>query len=226
MQTPRLRRLLPSSLAAGLSAVPNLAIACPNCATSNEVWSLIQASSPGATLGILSLAFTLVAGLIVLTARMMPRARLLTGAALLLGAGFGAFIDGIVLHQVLQWHAMISSVLAPVDLAASKANMFWDGIFHLYSWLAALTAIILIVRELPHVERQARHRIIAGGMLAGWGYFNVVEGIIDHHIFQIHHVHPGVGEMAWDVAFLIMGVLLSGAGAWITVPVLRSSTSR
>lgn len=223
MRILRLRRLLPSSVAAALLAAPKLAIACPNCATSNEVWSLIQASSPRATLGILSLAFTLVAGLIVLTARMMPRARLLTGAALLLGAGFGAFIDGIVLHQVLQWHAMISSVLAPVDLAASKANMFWDGIFHLYSWLAALVAIILIVRELPHVGGRARHKVIAGGMLAGWGYFNVVEGIIDHHIFQLHHVHPGVGEVAWDVGFLMMGVLLIGAGAWIAAPVLRSA---
>jgi uncharacterized membrane protein len=29
--------------------------------------------------------------------------------ALLLGLGLGGFIDGIVLHQVLQWHHMLTS---------------------------------------------------------------------------------------------------------------------
>lgn len=29
--------------------------------------------------------------------------------SLLLGIGFGGFIDGIVLHQILQWHHMLSA---------------------------------------------------------------------------------------------------------------------
>lgn len=30
--------------------------------------------------------------------------------SLLLGLGFGGFIDGIVVHQLLQWHHMVSNV--------------------------------------------------------------------------------------------------------------------
>src|SRR4051812_34284373 len=50
--------------------------------------------------------------------------------AVLLGVGIGGFIDGILFHQILQWHEMISVQLPPVTLAAKSVNMFWDGIFH------------------------------------------------------------------------------------------------
>jgi uncharacterized membrane protein len=196
--------------------------ACPNCATSTEVWSQIMVTNPGSTLGILTFAFCGVAGLIVLSARLMHRAKLLFGATLLLGAGMGAFLDGILLHQVLQWHAMISSVLPPLDLVSSKVNMFWDGIFHLYSWLAVVVAIVILVRELPLVTAEVRNRTVIGGSLAGWGFFNGVEGLIDHQIFGLHHVHPGTAQLAWDIGFLLSGALLMAVGFAIVLPVLRA----
>src|SRR5687768_12244545 len=52
-------------------------------------------------------------------------------ASLVLGVGLGGFIDGIVLHQLLQWHSMLSSVVPPTDLPAAKYNMMWDGAFHM-----------------------------------------------------------------------------------------------
>ena len=154
----------------------------------------------------------------------MRRFRLLFGGALLLGAGLGAFIDGIVLHQVLQWHAMLSSVVAPTDLVASKVNMFWDGIFHLYSWLATVVAVVILARELPRATAQVRSRVLAGGATAGWGFFNLVEGLIDHQIVGLHHVHPGANELAWDVGFLVFGALLIAGGGAVAVPVLRSES--
>jgi uncharacterized membrane protein len=169
----------------------------------------------------LTLAFAVVGALIVLSARMVRRSRLLFGGALLLGAGLGAFIDGILLHQVLQWHAMISSVVTPDDLVSSKVNMFWDGVFHLYSWLATAVAITLVIRELPAAPSGVRSRGVGGGALAGWGFFNLVEGLIDHQIFGLHHVHPGLDQLAWDVGFLIFGGLLIAAGAMLSLPVLR-----
>jgi hypothetical protein len=45
--------------------------------------------------------------------------------------------------------------------------------------------------------------------LMGWGLFNVIEGLIDHHLLGIHHVHPGDGQLAWDLAFLALGWLKS-----------------
>jgi uncharacterized membrane protein len=49
-------------------------------------------------------------------------------------------------------------------------------------------------------------------MLVGWGLFNLVEGVIDHHILQIHHVRTGPNELAWDLAFLAFGALLLAVG--------------
>jgi hypothetical protein len=34
-------------------------------------------------------------------------------------------------------------------------------------------------------------------MLAGWGAFNLVEGIVDHQILTVHHVNPD-HVMLWD----------------------------
>lgn len=200
--------------------------ACPDCATSRTVWSEVMANSPGSTLGILTLAFCVVAGLIVLSAGFMHRSRLLFGGALLLGAGLGAFLDGIALHQVLQWHAMISSVVEPLDLVSSKVNMFWDGVFHLYSWAATVVAVAIVVREVPKAAPDVRSRAVVGGALGGWGFFNFVEGIIDHQIFGLHHVHPGTHQVAWDVGFLASGVALVCVGFAIAVPVLREKAHR
>ncbi len=210
-----------SSLVVSLLFISRAAGACPKCATSDEVWSQIAAHEPGATLAILTFAFGVVGVLIIGTTRLVQRGRLLLGGSLLLGAGLGAFLDGIVLHQVLQWHAMVSSVVFPGDLVSSKVNMFWDGIFHLYAWVATVVAVGIVVRESPALDTRTRHRAIAGGALAGFGFFNVVEGTIDHHLFGLHHVHPGANELLWDIGFLMFGALLIAVGASISFPGLR-----
>ena len=53
-------------------------------------------------------------------------------SGLLYGIGFGGFVDGIVLHQILQWHHMVSSVDGrdPGTLAGLEANTVADGFFH------------------------------------------------------------------------------------------------
>jgi uncharacterized membrane protein len=158
----------------------------PNCVTSGEVWT--QVKSTGWTFPLLLLAFGIVGGLIYLSARMLPEAKTLLAAALLLGAGFGSFFDGILLHRILQWHAMLSSVIVPDDLVAAKANMFWDGIFHLFSWLTAAAGVLLLIRGLPETPPPLLRVVLAGGAIAGWGYFNLVEGLIDHQVLGVHHV--------------------------------------
>lgn len=199
--------------------------ACPNCATSRTVWSEVLANDPASIGGILTLAFFVVAGLIVASAQFMHRSRLLFGGALLLGAGLGAFLDGIVLHQVLQWHAMISSVLEPTDLVSSKVNMFWDGVFHLFSWAATVVAIVIVVREVPRAAPDVRARAVVGGAFGGWGFFNLIEGVINHQIFGFHHVHPGTDQMAWDIGFLAFGAALIVGGVAMALPVLRTKVA-
>jgi uncharacterized membrane protein len=47
------------------------------------------------------------------------------------------------------------------------------------------------------------------------------EGPIDHQLLGLHHVHPGAGELAWDVGFLLFGALLAAAG-WALIRAGRS----
>jgi len=51
----------------------------------------------------------------------------------------------------------------------------------------------------------------------GFGIFNLVEGIIDHHLLGIHHVNETVPHeqwIFWDVGFLIWGAVML-IGGWI-----------
>jgi uncharacterized membrane protein len=53
-------------------------------------------------------------------------------AGILLGLGLGGFFDGIILHQVLQWHHMLTSAgFPPNSIDNLEFNTLWDGIFHL-----------------------------------------------------------------------------------------------
>ena len=133
------------------------------------------------------------------------RIRPLATPALLLGIGLGGFLDGIVLHQILQWHNMLSSVTPPTDLIAMKYNMVWDGLFHAATWIVTLVGVVLLFRAGRRDDVVWSGRIFAGTMLAGWGLFNFVEGIIDHFVLGLHHVHPGANQLAWDIGFVAIG---------------------
>jgi uncharacterized membrane protein len=141
-----------------------------------------------------------------------PNIRPLLLAGLVLGLGQGGFFDGIVFHQLLQWHHMFSSIETDATVAGMELNTLGDGLFHLFDWLLTLTGIGLLWRA----EQQARNvgagRVFAGALLMGAGLFNLVEGIIDHHLLGIHHLKPGVHQGLWDVGFLASGVLLIGIG--------------
>ena len=51
-------------------------------------------------------------------------------------------------------------------------------------------------------------------LLLGWGVFNLVEGVIDHQILQIHHVRDDLGgPLSWDLGFLLFGAMLVLLGA-------------
>jgi uncharacterized membrane protein len=136
----------------------------------------------------------------------------LISAGILLGTGLGGFVDGILLHQILQWHNMLSSVRPPTDLIEMKYNMVWDGLFHAFTWIVVCIGLwrLWLVGTRADVPWSAR--TLLGSMIMGWGLFNFIEGLIDHQLLGIHHVHPGVGELAWDLGFLAFGVCEIAAG--------------
>jgi uncharacterized membrane protein len=137
----------------------------------------------------------------------------LTG--LLLGIGLGGFVDGILLHQVLQWHHMVSDVPAyPVStLAGLKVNTLADGFFHAVTWLIVLVASVRAVGEWRAGVRAPTWSFHIGMVLVGWGLFNLVEGLVDHQLLGVHHVRDDLGApLSWDVGFLLVSALIAGMG--------------
>jgi uncharacterized membrane protein len=134
---------------------------------------------------------------------------------ILLGIGLGGFVDGIVLHQILQWHHMLSSEgsYPATTTAGLETNTLWDGLFHAATWVAVVVGIYLLWRRATDWRWAVSGRAFSGWLLAGWGLFNVVEGVVDHHILTIHHVREGSNQTTWDLAFLAFGALLL-IGGW------------
>jgi uncharacterized membrane protein len=138
-------------------------------------------------------------------------------SGLLYGLGFGGFVDGIVLHQILQWHHMASSVGGrwPATLAGLEFNTVADGFFHLATWLLVFAAMLTTLVAWRQGRLPPNWRFHFGLVLAGWGIFNVVEGLVAHQLLNIHHVRDDLGApLSWDIGFLVFGVLLTVAG-WL-----------
>lgn len=133
----------------------------------------------------------------------------LMSAAAVLGIGMGGFTDGIVLHQILQWHEMLTARIPADSVTAKSVNMFWDGIFHAFTLLTSLLGVYLLWKLLQKENINRSGYLLSGGMLGGWGLFNLVEGIIDHHILVLHNVRElSSYQDAWNYGFLAFGVLL------------------
>ncbi|WP_046244159.1 DUF2243 domain-containing protein [Hymenobacter terrenus] len=141
----------------------------------------------------------------------------LIAAGLLLGAGLGGFVDGIVLHQIFQWHNMLSNQLPPDTLVRAKVNMYWDGMFHAAVWVLTAVGLGMLWSATGRPEVPHSGRTLLGGLLLGWGLFNVVEGIIDHQLLGLHHVYEyATNKQPADLAFLGFGGLLLLSG-WALV---------
>ena len=133
-------------------------------------------------------------------------------SGILLGLGVGGFVDGIAFHQIAHWHNMGSAILPPTTMAAMRQNMAWDGWFH-----AACLALVLAGARGLLADARARRPIASarrftGQLLIGVGAFNLVEGIIDHHVLQLHHVRDlPVHVPLYDWLFLA----LAGVGVGV-----------
>ena len=136
--------------------------------------------------------------------------------AFVLGLGLGGFVDGIVLHQILQWHHLLTGTgdHPATTVAGLEDNTLADGLFHAATWILVAAATVLIVRAWQRRELAPPWRTHFGMLLAGWGVFNLVEGLIDHQILGIHHVRDDLGgPVGWDLGFLAVSLLLIAIGA-------------
>lgn len=139
----------------------------------------------------------------------------LTTASIILGIGLGGFVDGIVLHQILQTHEMLSNKIPATDYIGKSVNMFWDGIFHAFCLMVTLAGIILLWKAARYkVDLSAK--VLFGGLLFGWGIFNLVEGIVDHQILKLHNViEYAADHNPGNYIFLAVSVIMTVIGYWL-----------
>lgn len=149
----------------------------------------------------------------------MTERRFPVGAGIFFGLGLGGFFDGIVLHQILQWHHMGTSAGFPPDSVENlRLNTLWDGIFHAATYVFVVIGLILLWRQARQGHPRWSSKLLIGSMLLGFGLFNIVEGIVDHHLLGIHHVNETVPReqwIYWDVGFLIWGAAMILIGWWL-----------
>ncbi len=127
-------------------------------------------------------------------------------AGIVLGLGLGGFADGIALHQIAQWHNMGSAVVPPTTMEAMKRNMAWDGWFHAATLALTVAGVFMLLRDAREGRRMPRAGAFTGLLFLGWALFNLVEGLVDHHLLELHHVRDvPVHVPAYDWTFLLVG---------------------
>lgn len=127
-------------------------------------------------------------------------------AGVLIGIGTAAFLDETVFHQLLHWHHFY-------DRSTTDAGLVSDGLFHAFGWLAIVLGLFLFA-DLQRRRAAIPVRLWAGG-LAGWGGFQLYDGVLQHKLFRLHQIRYAVPlvpyDLAWNVAggvALVVGLLL------------------
>ncbi len=131
---------------------------------------------------------------------------------LILGFGLGGFFDGILLHQILQWHHLLSLVPDVDDL---RLQVLWDGMFHALMY-------VIVAAGLWGLWRAHRDGAAIGGpalygaLLMGSGTWHVIDGILSHWILGIHRIKIDADEpLLWDLAWFVVFGLLPLAAGWV-----------
>ncbi len=144
----------------------------------------------------------------------MPSRRPLLIAAAVLGIGLGGFFDGILLHQVLQWHHLLS--LVPGEAFRDLGNQILaDGLFHVLMYAITALGLWLLWRRRAALEEPGAGRTVAGGALFGFAIWNVIDVAFFHWALGIHRIRLNVPDpMTYDLGWLALFGLIPLAIAW------------
>jgi uncharacterized membrane protein len=129
--------------------------------------------------------------------------RAIPGEMVLVGFAMAGFFDGILLHQVLQWHHLLSLVPAP-GVQDPRVQIAADGGFHILMYLLLSIGLVLLWRRRRRALALSGKQVF-GAFLLGFGLWQVVDVVFFHWILRIHHVRIAVAApVAWDIGWLLV----------------------
>jgi uncharacterized membrane protein len=144
--------------------------------------------------------------------------------AFILGFAFGAFFDGILLHQILQWHHLLSLVQG--DLYRDiRVQILADGLFHAAAYLLAAGGLVLLWRG---GQARPADRIVLGWTVLGFAAWQFADVTLAHWAIGLHRVRVDVPDpLVWDIGWLVvLGALPLIAGLWLLRGPSRNTNRR
>jgi uncharacterized membrane protein len=124
---------------------------------------------------------------------------------ILLGIGLGGSLDGILFLHWLQLHSRGLETL----------------LFHVFTWFAALVGLVKFWKAGKHPNASWSGKILSGSLVVGWGFFNIVEGVIDYIVPGVHPVVDRLGHVDYAYVFFASGLWLIIAGFLLIVHGMR-----
>jgi uncharacterized membrane protein len=133
-----------------------------------------------------------------------------------LGFALGGFFDGILLHQILQWHHLLSGLEGEAfrDL---RVQILADGIFHALMYVIAAAGLWLLWRARREFAESGADRLLVANALLGFGGWHIIDSFVSHWITGIHRIrmdsgNPLMWDLIWFFAFGVVPVLI---GIWM-----------
>ncbi|MFC5480687.1 DUF2243 domain-containing protein [Massilia suwonensis] len=141
--------------------------------------------------------------------------RSLGWAGYLLGFGLGGFFDGILLHQILQWHHLLSLVTRP-PFQNIRVQIMADGFFHLLMYVLAGAGLWKLWKGRHHFEGGGDRLLLANAAI-GFGAWHMLDGVLSHWILGIHRIRlDSENVLFWDLLwFIVFGVVFVVLGRWL-----------
>ncbi|MBM1172316.1 DUF2243 domain-containing protein [Microvirga arabica] len=128
-----------------------------------------------------------------------------------LGFALGGFFDGILLHQILQWHHLLSAMNGD-DIRFQVAA---DGYFHALMYVIAAIGLwmLWVSRRNP---AGMSGRLLIAGILIGFGAWHVADAALSHWLLGIHRIRmDSSSPLFWDLLWLGIFGLVPVILGWI-----------
>ncbi|HEX2238014.1 MAG TPA: DUF2243 domain-containing protein [Gammaproteobacteria bacterium] len=128
----------------------------------------------------------------------------------------GGFFDGILLHQVLQWHHLLSAVEGD-GFRDLQVQILADGLFHLLMYVIACGGFWCLWKARREYAQPKADRLLFVNALIAFGAWHVADGILSHCVLGIHRIRmDSANPLLWDLLwFFLFGVAVIVAGYFL-----------